>query len=491
MKHIPVSVAVFAILAGAAWGWSLEGPNGVSEEKNLPSEPREADLVWSVKLGTHQYTVPLFRDGRIYLGLNDAGLQHPAARRTGGGIVMCLDEANGAMVWQFVVPRYMEGTRAPFHFDHWQCGVCSAPAMDDEYMYLVGTRGEILCLDRSGLADGNDGPVTDEAAYMGYADAAAELAGTDGDMVWRYNMIKELGVVPHDVCGSSPVLHGDYVYACTSNGQDDKHERVVNPLAPSLIALDKRTGKLVATDGELIGKRLFHCLWSSPVTAAAGGRDMILFGGGDGVLYAFEAVKPADVGDTPLTLKRLWQCDCNPPGYRAVPYTNWRDKSPDGPSEIIATPVVHEGRAYVAIGQSPIHGRGQGALSCIDVATGEIVWQSTLVDRTLCTVSVADGLLYIADVAGQLHCFDSGSGKRWWVHDVEQQVWAASTLVADGKVYIGTEGNKFWIFRAGKEKELLWQGRVDSPPITVTAQNGRLYVPTQRGLYAYKAGQGG
>ncbi|MBE0534500.1 MAG: PQQ-like beta-propeller repeat protein [Phycisphaerae bacterium] len=487
MKYVLV---ICGLAAGMVWG-AMDGPNGVSDEKDLPDELREADLIWSVKLGTHQYSAPIFRDGRIYLGLNDVTMQHPSVRRTGGGLLMCLDEGTGDMVWQFAIPRYMEGTKPPFHFNHWRCGVCSTPAVDEKHMYIVGTRGEILCLDRNGQADGNDGPVTDEAAYMGYADPTAELAPTDGDMVWRYDMIKELGVVPHDVCGSSPLLDGNFLYACTSNGQDDKHERVANPLAPSLIVLDKRTGKLVATDGELIGERLFHGLWSSPIMTTVKGQKMILFGGGDGILYAFEPLKPADLNDKPVTLKKLWQRDCNPAGYRDKPCTGWREKRPDGPSEIIATPVVHEGRVYVAIGQSPIHGRGQGALTCIDAVGGEIIWQSTLVDRSLCTVSIADGLLYIADLSGNLHCFDAAAGKRLWVHDLQQQVWSGSTFVADGKVYVGTEGNKLWILRAGPEKEVLWQGRTDSPPITITASNGRLYVPTQRGLYVYKAKQGG
>jgi len=480
---------VLCACAGSAGAWSLESANGVSNEKNLPDRLQDEDLLWSMKLGTHQYSVPIFADGRIYLGLNDQTLKHAVLKKTGGGIAMCLDAATRRMLWHLVIPRYMEGARAPFHFNHWRCGVCSTPAMDDAgHMYIVGPRGDVLCLDRAGLADGNDGPFTNEGDYMGYAEGAdAKLAETDADIIWHFDMIRELGVVPHDVCGSSPVLYGDYVYACTSNGQDDRHRYIVNPQAPSLIALNRHTGRLAATDGELIGKRTFHGLWSSPVVAKIKGQAMILYGAGDGVLYAFKPVTSGDTG----TLKRIWRRDCNPRGYRSVPYTNWREKSPDGPSEIIATPVVYEGRIYVAIGQSPIHGKGQGALSCIDAATGEIVWQSRLVDRSLCTVSAVDGLVYIADFSGNLHCFDAVTGKRYWVHDLGAGVWSASTFVADGKVYIGTEANVFWVLKAGRQKQVLSRQRVDSMPITVTAHEGVLYVPTQRFLYAYKAKHNG
>lgn len=466
--------------------WSLDGPNGISDEKGLPAQLQDADLAWSLKLGTHQYTVPAFKDGRIYLGINDQMLKHPVLKKTGGGIVMCIDQTTRQMIWQLVIPRYMEGTRAPFHFNHWRCGVCSFPAMDDKYMYIVGPRGDVLCLDRKGLTDGNDGPFTDEGNYMGYPGGSnAALAKTDADIVWQYDMIKQVKAVPHDVCGSSPVLLGDYLYVCTTNGQDDKHKLVPNPLAPTLIVLDKRTGKLVATDKELIGKRMYHGHWSSPVVAQVDGQNIILFGGGDGILYAFKPVKPSQNGN-PVKLEKIWAHDCNPASLRKVPYTNHRDRDPDGPSEIIATPVVCNDLVYISIGQSPVHGIGKGALSCIDAATGKQVWQSQLVKRSLCTVSIKDGLLYIADYSGNLHCFDADTGKRHWVHDLGKGVWAGSTYVADDKVYVGTEGNIFWILAHSKEKKVLSRQRLDSAPATVVANNGTLYIPTQRYLHAYK-----
>jgi outer membrane protein assembly factor BamB len=487
-------VLVCLVQVGSSWGWSLESANGVSDEKNLVSELRDEDLLWSIELGTHQYSVPIIKDGRIYLGLNDQGLEHETLKKTGGGIEMCIDQKTGDMLWQMVIPRYMEGTKAPFHFNQWRCGVCSMPAIEGKRMYIVGSRGDVLCLDREGQTDGNDGPFTAEGSYMGYPDGdGARLARTDGDIIWRYDLITELSVVPHDVCGSSAVLYGGCLYVCTSNGVDDTHKKVAQPLSPSLVALDKNTGRLVAADGELIGKRMFHGHWSSPVVARIGDKVIILFGGGDGVLYAFEPASAAKTGAEVATLKKIWEYDCNPADYRirdgqAIPYTNWRDKSPDGPSEVISTAVVHDGQIYVAIGQSPVHGQGNGALSCVD-GDGKEVWRSALVGRSLCSVSVADGLLFIGDYSKQLHCFDAATGERYWVHDVEAGVWSGSTFAADGKVYVGTEGNVLWAFRAGRDKEMLWRKRMDSAPITLAADSGVLYVPTQRFLYAYRAGE--
>ena len=141
----------------------------------------------------------------------------------------------------------------------------------------------------------------------------------------------------------------------------------------------------------MIGDRTLHGQWSSPRVLHLPHRELILYGGGDGVLYALEPWADDAVidGDPPPKLKVAWQYDCCPADYRQrdgkpIPYARWNQKSEDGPSEIIATPVIDEqGRIYVAIGQSPLHGTGQGSLSCIDGATGRKVWESRRVDRSL------------------------------------------------------------------------------------------------------------
>ncbi|MHC4245100.1 MAG: outer membrane protein assembly factor BamB family protein [Planctomycetota bacterium] len=434
--------------------------DAADEQSALPDAFRSEDLLWEIRLGTHQYTIPKIDKGRMYIGTNDMALKHPAVKRTGGGILMALEKATGEMIWQMPIPRYMEGTKAPYHFNQWKCGVCSRPALEDNRLYIVGPRGDILCFDSNGQADGNNGPFRKEIEYMGVPkDSSYQLTQSDGDIIWQFNMITEIGAVPHDVCGNSPLIHGDFLYASSSNGQDDKHKFVANPLAPSLIVLDKYTGRLVATDGELIGKRMFHGHWSSPVATQVNGKSMILFGGGDGVLYAFEPYAPSNTNGK-KTLKKIWQYDCNPADYRRrngrdIPYARHSNKSPDGPSEIIATPIVDKGRIYATIGQSPVHGKGQGMLSCIDAATGRKIWDSRRVDRSILTLEIHDGLLYAPDLTGRLHCFNATTGQHYWQHELEGRVWCASPIVVDGKVYISTEDSVLWVLKASRQKEVI------------------------------------
>ena len=286
-----------------------------------------------------------------------------------------------------------------------------------------------------------------------------------------------------------------------------------NPQAPSLIVLDKHTGRLVAQDDEQIGTRLLHGQFSSPSLARVGEKTLVLYAGGDAVLYAFEPLtddpRQARQAEEGLVLRlraagvlgeRRQQA--KPIEYRAGnwhspfavgKYGNKADRADFvGASEVIATPVFHQGRVYVAIGRDPAHGRGRGALHCIDPAkTGDItktgkVWTYQGIQRSISTASVADGLVYVADVAGWLHCLDADTGRCYWTHDTESYqfngaIWG-STLVADGKVYLVTR-KSLYVFAAGKQKQVLATVRLGGECSPIAA-NGVLYVVLRGTLYA-------
>ncbi|MBL7221670.1 MAG: PQQ-binding-like beta-propeller repeat protein, partial [Phycisphaerae bacterium] len=155
---------VFASLVFWSFGGICSELKGA--DPALPGVFNGDNLLWEVQLGTHQYTIPKVDGGQIFLGVDDSALEHTAVKRTRGGVFMCLDQKSGEMMWQLPVPRNMAGTVEPYHFNHWRCGICSTPAVDGKCLYIVSSRGEILCVDRRGQADGNDGPFTDELGYM-------------------------------------------------------------------------------------------------------------------------------------------------------------------------------------------------------------------------------------------------------------------------------------------------------------------------------------
>jgi outer membrane protein assembly factor BamB len=83
-----------------------------------------------------------------------------------------------------------------------------------------------------------------------------------------------------------------------------------------------------------------------------------------------------------------------------------------------------------------------------------------------------------------IHCVDAETGKPYWTHQAKGDMWA-STLVADGKVYIGTRRKDFWVLAASKEKNVISSMTLDSPlNATPVATNGVLYIATMKNLYA-------
>jgi outer membrane protein assembly factor BamB len=304
-------------------------------------------------------------------------------------------------------------------------------------------------------------------------------------------MMDELGVFPHNASNCSVLIIGDTVYACTSNGQDWTHSNIPSPGSPSFIALNKNTGEFLAEDDAKIGPRIFHGQWSSPSTASVNGRQLVFFGGGDGWCYAFDA-KPVKEGDSSF-LKTVWKADCNPPEYKVKDGKPIRYPVAEGPSEINSTPVFYKNRIYVATGQDPEHGEGVGHLVCLDATkTGDItktgvIWDFKGIHRTISSVSIdpATGLLFIGDFSGFAYCLDAETGKLYWTYDMKAHMWG-STMVADGKVYLGDEDGDFVVMAATKEKKVLSETNLGAPVYsTPIVANGVIYVASNTHLYAF------
>ena len=502
-----ISALITTITAARAADWTQWGGqaarNMVSAEKRLPDwfDPDSqgtapagsvAGVVrWKAELGIHSYGTPVISGGRVFVGTS-SNLPYDSRRDIkGGGGIVCFDEKTGKLVWQLVTPKFT--TKLPkFNFDHLSTGVCSTGTVEGNRLYVVSDRDELLCLDTAGLANGNDGPFKDEAAMMTPAGGTVvPLAGTDADIIWKLDMIDDpdVNAWPQDAADCSPLILGDYVYVSPSNGVDESHKNIPRPNAPSIIAVDKKTGRVVVRDRAGVGPKIFHGEWSSPSAGKVNGRMLLFWGGGDGVCYAFDPrPTPPTGGDRLGTLETVWRFDVNAAAGR---HGNYRTK--EGPSEVISTPVLYKNRIYVTIGQDPTHGRGHGALACIDatkkgdITQSGLVWLFGDIDRSISTVTIADGLAYAADEFGMVFCLDADTGKLHWKYDTKKPI-CSSPMVADGKVYIGTDGGDLWVFAAGTQLKVINTIHVGSAiAATPVAANGTLYVQTQNWLYAVEA----
>jgi len=463
--------------------------NMVSGETGLPTafDPATGDhILWTAPLGGGSYSSPIIAGGKVFIGTNNSEPRDP--RHKGDrGAMLCLNEKDGSMVWQFVVPR----TGGDDYLDWPGVGLCSEPTIEGDRLYTMTNRSEAVCLDINGLANGNDGPYTDEARHMTPADQPSiELGPTDADIIWLYDLRAGVGVYPHDSQHVSALLDGDCLYLNTGNGVDNTHLKVRAPEAPCLIALDKKTGRLVARDNEGIGPRIFHCTWSPPSLGEVGGRRMVFFGGPDGVCYAFSAL-PKQLPETAQPLERVWCFDCDPTAPKEN-VSNWSKNTREGPSEIMGMPVFHKDRIYLTVGGDIWWGKYMAWLKCIDATkTGDVtgtaaLWFYPLERYSVATPAIVNGLVFVTDGKGKLHCVDADTGEAYWTHDVGNSIWG-SALAAEGRIYVGARDGNFMIFAADKTKNLLFTTKFDGEINgTPTAANGVLYVPTLNRLYAIK-----
>ena len=286
-------------------------------------------------------------------------------------------------------------------------------------------------------------------------------------------MMEEVGSQPHNMANSSPVVYGDLVYICTSNGQDESHVNVPSPKAPSIIALNKTTGKLV-WEHNAVEERILHGQWSSPAVGKIGDVLQVVHGQGDGKIRGYEA----------LTGKMLWEFDSNPKD----------SKWPKTRNELISTPIISGNLVYIANGQDPEHGEGPGHLYCIDATKrGDItesgrVWHYDKIRRSVSTGALHEGLLYYSDFSGFLHCVDAKTGAAVWQHDMFAAIWG-SPMVMDGKVYLGDEDGDVAILQAGREKKLIAEINMGSSVYsTPVPANGVMYIMNRNQLFALANG---
>lgn len=468
MKSLMTLVGSLLLLSSAFAGdWPTWGGNHsrnmVNDTiKNLPIKwdlKSGENIKWKQPLGSQSYGNPVVYKGKVFVGTNNEGLRDPKVTGDKGN-VMAFDEKTGKFLWQAIHDKLKAG-----RVNDWPLqGVCSTPYVEGNRLWYLSNRCEIVCLDTEGFLDGKNDGVTDEQ----YKEK------DHADIIWRYDMMEELGVFPHNLATSSPLVDENNVYVVTGNGVDEGHLNLPSPRSPSFIAVNKKTGELVweYTADEVI----LHGQWSSPAAATINGKKMIIFPGGDGWVYAL----------TPDKGELVWKFDCNPKDSK------WELGGYGTRNNLISTPVVYDNAVFIGVGQDPEHGTGIGHFYRIDATkTGDItksgnVWHLGNKDfsRTMSTAAIKDGLIYISDLDGIFYCVDAKTGKVYWKHDLFAAVWG-SGIIADGRIYIGDEDGDIAVLALGKEKKLLAEMNMGTSVYTTpTPANGVLYLASRNYLYA-------
>jgi len=470
--------------------------NAVSPEKGPPGwwqfEERDdkgklltpsKNIHWSAELNGSIYSRllgdPVVVDGLVWVGSphwvnlgEERGVRCDAA-------LVCLDEKSGKELYRHHSQRLDDGWQS----GRWH-GHGSSPYIEGSTLWFVTNRCEVVCLDI--------GPL--------------KKNGAKPREFWKLDMRKELGVKSRAALFAnrrcSVAAYKDWIYVITGNGEYPEDDKlVVAADAPSLICLEKKTGKVVWKDNSP-GKNILFGQFASPTVIEVNGRVQVVAPQGDGWVRSFD----------PATGRLVWKFDTNPHDSNLELGTR---------IALSATAVFHGGRLYIGNGWDSESCVGPGWLYCIDPSkTGDIspqftsgpdkgkpnpnsgmVWKyggvventkpdklgqrPLIFSRTISNVAVHRGLLIAVDGEGTIHCLDARTGARYWTHRTEGMGNYGSPLIVDDRVYVATFGDGICIFDLAKEKKLLAQiGKEFCSSCSPVFANGVLYVASETTLFA-------
>lgn len=238
-----------------------------------------------------------------------------------------------------------------------------------------------------------------------------------GRPLWRTDLgVMDTGLVDDPTYqwgpASSPVIAGDLVLV-----QNDRHQDAF------LAAYDLATGRerWRSTRDEMPS-------WATPVVVSHGGRTLV-------VTSSPRRIRAHDLA----TGREVW----------------WLE---DGTQVKVPSPVIADGRAIATGGYAP----GTRPTWAIPLsATGlveadDLAWQIDRGSPYTTTPVAHGGLLYMVTDAGILSAYDVATGERLYQERLGGGAgFSASPVLADGRLYFGSEDGDVFVIRAGRTFELL------------------------------------
>jgi outer membrane protein assembly factor BamB len=260
----------------------------------------------------------------------------------------------------------------------------------------------------------------------------------------------------------SPIIDGELLILGMVNASWGEYARGGN----RFVGMDKKTG-VVRWWAETPG-RVKDTYYSTPVVAVINGQRLLVSGGADGGVHAFQV----------HTGKHVWSYFF-------------------GTAAVNCSPVVDGNFVFIGHGEENPEGTQLGRVVCLDASQikdgqPKLVWKRDGLKIKFASPIVHDGRLYVADELARLHCLDAKNGEDLWKKPYSYgRNCMGSPILADGKIYVGEVNGRFHILQPGDKtcKELFKQkfepsGEFDveingSPAIA----NGRVYFMTTEELF--------
>ena len=411
-------LALFGLLTSVsahAGDWpAWRGPDGtgVSQEKGLPIKWSEKENVrWRVRLPDRGNSTPIVCGDRVFIT--------QAIEKEGRRTLMCFERSSGEPLWQSGV-TYTE--KEPTHGTNPYCS--ASPVTDGERVIASFGSAGLYCYD------------------------------FDGKELWHREFGPQLHIWGN---AASPVIHGDLCIQNVGPG-----ERTF------LIALDKKTGKTVWRHDEYGGafgtsNKDWNGSWTTPIVIHVNGRDELLMSFPKRVV-AFD----------PKTGKELWTCS----GLGALVYTSpiWAKPDGDGVGVVVAMGGFNGPALAVRPGGSD------------DVTETHRLWQVPRAKQRIGSGVISGGHIYILNDPGVAECIELETGNVVWEKRLDgpgkQNTSWSSMVLSEGNLYVVNHGGDAFVLKASPEFELLATNSLGERTLaSIATSNGELFIRTYQSLW--------
>lgn len=408
--------------------WRGPQQNRVSTEKGLiehwdPAGGPGSNLLWkSEKLAGR--STPIVLRGKLYTIVRD----QPNSANEGEKVV-CADAATGQILWEYRFNVYL--SEVPADRVGWSSCVADP---ETGRVYAQGVCGYFCCLE-----------------------------GDTGKLVWDRSLHEEFGLIStYGGRTNFPVVFEDTVLisaVLVGWGDEPKWGNLARP-AHRFMCFDKATGELRWLNGTSISP--YETTYSTPTVLPLGGKAALVFGSGDGGLWAMQ----------PRTGKHLWH----------FPFARWGFNG--------SPLVTADGRVFAGHSVENTFGNTMGSVVALDGTkegdlTGTELWRDLEVMAGNSSPVMHDGRLYVVDDFAKLNVYDAATGKLVARKKLGSMM-KSTPLVADGKIYLCTASGQWYVLKPTEDGvEIIHKLRLtgeenDASPIV---SRGRIYLPTSQYLY--------
>jgi outer membrane protein assembly factor BamB len=341
--------------------------------------------------------------------------------------LVAIDADSGKVLWERKFSIYLSDV--PQHRSAW-----ASPAVDPEtgniYVFTVG--------------------------------AQLFAVSPDGKILWDRSLPEDYGAVTtHGGRTTSPIIHEDKVILNTLLLAWGDLNRPGN----RYLAFDKRTGQTIWIASPQA--RHYDTNYSTPIVANIDGVAAMIVGGTDGSFHALKV----------NTGEPIWRIDVS---KRAI----------------LNSALYRDGIAYITHGEENIGTTQMGMIAAIDArGKGDLKenaykWKTLGFLPTYASPVMDNERLYTVDNGAIVGAFDLKTGAKLWDRSLGT-LQKGSPVLADNKLYVGTENGKFYILRpSATGVEVLDEDVLGTPeapePIIASpiVADGRVYVTSMEAMYA-------